>query len=84
VNYVSTWIDEGKERSITPLIQAALRGHADAVRVLMSRGTNKSQAVDSQLFRWQLKRDTRKQPSAFLIMGLMSMQRTIRDSLLSP
>jgi ankyrin repeat protein len=29
---------EGEERSTTPLIQAAVMGHADAVRVLMSRG----------------------------------------------
>jgi ankyrin repeat protein len=38
INYVLRWMDEGKEVSTTPLIQAALNGHADAVRVLMSRG----------------------------------------------
>jgi ankyrin repeat protein len=38
VNYVARQIHEGVEISTTPLIQAALKGHADAVRVLTSRG----------------------------------------------
>ena len=38
VNYVHRFMHEGEENSTTPLIQAALNGHADAVRVLISRG----------------------------------------------
>ena len=38
VNYVSRWMREGKEMSTTPLIRAAFKGYADAVRVLISRG----------------------------------------------
>ena len=37
VNYVHILMHKGQERSTTPLIQAALYGHADAVRVLISR-----------------------------------------------
>ena len=38
VNYVLRWMNEGEEISTTPLSSAALSGHADAVRVLISRG----------------------------------------------
>jgi ankyrin repeat protein len=38
INYVNRWMHEDKEESIKPLIQAAMNGHAEAVRVLMSRG----------------------------------------------
>ena len=34
VNYVARQMQEGEERTTTPLNQAALNGHADAVRVL--------------------------------------------------
>ena len=40
VNYVDRWMHQGEEKSTTLLIEAALDGHADAVRVLISRGTN--------------------------------------------
>jgi hypothetical protein len=43
VNYVARQIHEGVEKSTTPLIQAAWRGHVDAVRVLMSRGAEGEQ-----------------------------------------
>ena len=48
VNYVHRWMHEGKEVSTTPLIQAALNGHADAIRVLISRGAevNKPEPSD--------------------------------------
>jgi ankyrin repeat protein len=48
VNCVQRWMHEGKEMSTTPLIEAAFRGHADAVRVLMSRGAevNKHEPCD--------------------------------------
>ena len=38
VNFKLRWMHEGKELSTTPLIEAALKGHADAARVLISRG----------------------------------------------
>ena len=38
VSYVHRFMHKGEEKSTTPLIQAALNGHADAVRVLISRG----------------------------------------------
>ena len=38
VNYVHRFMHEGRELSTTPLIEAASKGHADAVRVLISRG----------------------------------------------
>jgi ankyrin repeat protein len=40
VDYVLKWMDEGGERSITPLTWAAGLGHADAVRVLISRNAD--------------------------------------------
>ena len=48
VNYVQRWMDEGKEMSTTPLIEAAFNGHADAVRVLISRNAdvNKPEPFD--------------------------------------
>jgi ankyrin repeat protein len=82
VNYVARLMVEGKKWSITSLIQAALRGHADAVRVLMSRGAEVDKPLEAQLFTQQFIRGT--VPSSFLIMGLMSMPRIIRDSLLLP
>jgi len=38
VNYEHRSMDEGAEKSMTPLIIAAGKGHAGAVRVLISRG----------------------------------------------
>jgi hypothetical protein len=37
-NYVDRWMHEGEEMSTTPLMMAAGNGHADAARVLISRG----------------------------------------------
>ena len=34
VNYVDRWMGEGEEKSTTPLIMAALNGHADAVQLV--------------------------------------------------
>jgi hypothetical protein len=53
---VHRYTDKGEEWSATPLIQAALNGHADAVRVLMSRGANANLAMDTQLFMHQYNR----------------------------
>ena len=35
INYVVRWIHEGKELSTTPLIQAAVLGHANILSVLI-------------------------------------------------
>jgi ankyrin repeat protein len=50
LNYVHRCMHEGKEISITPLSTAAVCGHADAVRVLMSRAAevNKQEPCDRQ------------------------------------
>jgi ankyrin repeat protein len=40
VDYVLKFMREGAEDSVTPLTQAALAGHADAVRVLISRNAD--------------------------------------------
>ena len=42
VNYVHRWMHEGREESATLFTQAAVNGHADAVRVLISRGAEVS------------------------------------------
>jgi ankyrin repeat protein len=55
VNYVARKTHAGKEQSTTPLIRAAFKGHADAMRVLISRGTSKSLVIGRQPFIWQLK-----------------------------
>jgi ankyrin repeat protein len=47
VNYVYRYMHEGKEISTT---QAALNGHADAVRVLMSRGAEVNKQEPSNGF----------------------------------
>ena len=44
VNYVYRFMHEGKEKSTTPLIRAAMNGYADAVRVLISRGAEVNKA----------------------------------------
>ena len=48
VNYVHRWVHEGEEKSTTPLIRTAFGGHADAARVLISRGAevNKPEPCD--------------------------------------
>jgi len=40
VDYVLKWMVEGVENSGTPLTQAAIKGHADAVRMLISRNAD--------------------------------------------
>ena len=50
VNYADRLMHEGREMSTTPLIEAAGNGHADAARVLISRGAelNKHEPCDGE------------------------------------
>jgi hypothetical protein len=40
VNYVYRWMHEGVERSIIPLIQAAVLGHANVMSALIEMGAD--------------------------------------------